>query len=135
MNRFQGRKCPGHDRSGRRWFALRAVIGALLVFLTTGVASMHSHDASQRADASFSVAAGGGEAPGPLHGHTPADLVDCQICEFNRRGEAQEGVPSSCLFVEMDFEPAVVGVLELLSAPRAPTRGRPSPRAPPRFSV
>ena len=136
INRFRGHKRPGHDRSGRRRFALRAVIGAVLVFLTTGVASMHSHGAAQGAGASFSMttltAAGGGDAPGPFHGHQPADLVDCQICELTRRGEVEASVPSSRLFVEIDFEHSVVGVHELLSAPRAPTRGRPSPRGPPR---
>ena len=135
MNRFHLRMRSVHDRNGRDRIALRAVLGCLLVLLTTGAFSVHGHDLDPLETASISAIESGGDAPGPLHDHAPADLADCQICELNRRGEVEEAVPTSALIVAFDRERPLLAVQELIAAPRAPTRGRPSPRAPPVFSV
>jgi hypothetical protein len=126
---------PVRDRNGRRGVALRALFGSLLVFLTVGLSSVHGHEADQRAVGSLSFASAGDEAPGPLHGHTPADLIDCQICESNRRAEVDDCVLWLSLTVMAEADGHRLLVRHPTPVPSAPSCGRPSPRAPPTFSA
>jgi hypothetical protein len=139
MTRFSARTRlrhgPGYDQNGRVRAALRAALGSLFVFLTMGSFSIHGHVAAQHADGSFSITSAGEEAPGPLHGHTPADLIDCQICESNRRAEVDDCVLWVSLTVMVEADGRRLLVEHSTSVPLAPSRGRPSPRAPPTFSA
>ena len=123
-----------HDRGGRGRIALRGALGCLLVLLATSAISMHGHDLGLHQDAPLSVVDAGG-SPAPLGHHAFVDLLDCQICELSRRGEIDGSMLPGALFLAFDLERPLLGVLDLVAAPRAPTRGRPSPRAPPVFSV
>ena len=69
--------------------------------------------------------------PGAPHGHTQGELLDCGICELSRRGETDEAFPAPLLLIVSPGERPTLRISDVNSAPRAPTRGRLTPRAPP----
>jgi len=139
MTRFSARTRlrhgPGYDQNGRVRAALRAVLGSLFLFLSMGSFSIHGHAGTQHADGPFTITSACEDVPGPLHGHTPADLIECQICESNRRAEVDDCVPWLSLAVMSEADGHKVLVWRSTSVPPASSRSRPSPRAPPTFSA
>ena len=133
INPFSVRRRPACGRNGGRRFAFHGVVGALLVFLTTGFASMHSHGAAEAEETPFAISmrAGGKDVSGPFRGHAPDGVIDCRICEFSRRGDAEEGIPCADFAMDLDLERPIGCERSLPLEPPSPTRGRPSPRGPP----
>ena len=128
MSRFPAHASYSHRRSPN---AHRAFFGAMLVLLSVGVAGSHGHgEANDLGDPSpvFSACDG---VPGAPHGHTQGESLDCGICELSRRGDTDEASPAPLLSNLSLGERPTLRISAVNSPPRAPTRGRLSPRAPP----
>ena len=77
----------------RRSTPLRAAFALLVLFLTTGVASIHTHDLEGFAsDSEPSASASDGPAS---HGHTLADPARCELCERVRRVEGEQALSAA----------------------------------------
>ena len=131
MSRFPAHASYSDRRPRRPPNALRAFFGTMLILLSAGVAGSHGHGVmSDPDDPSPGFAARDGK-PGAPHGHTQGESLDCGICELSRRGEMDEASTAPLLPIVSLGERPTLRVSAVTSAPRAPTRGRRSPRAPP----
>ena len=128
MSRFPAHASYSHRRPPT---SLRALFGAMLVLLSVGVAGSHGHGALNDLDDPSPVFSASDGVPGAPHGHTQGELLDCGICELSRRGETDEAFPAPLLLIVSLGERPTLRISDVNSAPRAPTRGRLSPRAPP----
>ncbi len=134
MLRIHARMRAERSASGlpdRRQRGVRAALGMILVLLTLGAVVPHGHGAEFNPANAASLVSSSDDGPASSHGSGRVGDPGCAFCEAGRRGELEEGVPSSTSVFASARDRAAGSLSDLVSAPRAPARSGSSPRAPP----